>query len=353
MDTEQDCAFLRLPREMRNEIYTHASFDRVIVSGATLGLPLSTDDEEEQEEDEVDTENHEEDKDYDEPFVGMNNVMSLSLLQVNRQIYDEYTKYIQPRQQLFIVLGNSDVPVAWEELNFKKSIPEGALKNIRDLAIFVKWSAVLRSATDEQFPKFFAEHTSDELVAQEGIAWTPAKVLRDKLVAFLKVTRALVHPTAKVCILFDFSGFPDPEDPFTWASLKDLTGNSEGFSATDVGHAFHQDTLYNFERDTSFEWPEHGSLTVERMMFMPLWCSMATNAEDVLDGFRAWREGLTTDVVMPLYEMSADKCGVRLLRTSDEDNWQGFHTQIKSITWSDEDELDDDTGGSEGNVKEV
>ncbi|KAK5696709.1 hypothetical protein LTR97_008013 [Elasticomyces elasticus] len=336
MDTEQDCAFLRLPREMRNEIYTHASFDRVIVSDATPGLPLSTDDEEEQEEDEVDTENHEEDKDYDKPFVGMNNVMSLSLLQVNRQIYDEYTEYVQPRQQLFI-----------------KSMPEGALKNIRDLAIFVKWSAVLRSATDEQFPKFFAEHTSDELVAQEGIAWTPAKVLRDKLVAFLKVTRPLVHPTAKVCILFDFSGFPDPEDPFTWACLRDLPGNPEGLSATDVGHAFHQDTLYNLEHDTSFEWPEYGSLTVEGMLFMPLWCSMATNAEDVLESLRAWREGLTTDVVMPLYEMSADKCGVRLLRTSDEDNWQGFHTQIKSINWADEDELGDNAGGSEGNVKEV
>ncbi|KAK5723919.1 hypothetical protein LTR17_013761 [Elasticomyces elasticus] len=328
MTSDQDCRLLSLPRELRNEIYSHTT-SRAVPLSTYISDPLASDDGEDSEDDELDISEEAEEIDHDHihPMAAISSRLSLSLLLVNRQIHDEYVEYAKPRQIFFIDLGTKDVPQALGELRLLQNMPADALKAVRHFRLIMDWSVVLHSAGNEQYAKFFTDHTKDELLNQQDMTWTPSKVLRDKLQAFLGLTRPLVHPNAKVGILIDLGGMPDPGDPFTWEKLRNAEGDLEGPSPSDMIHALHLDTIRELE--TTLRWPAAGNLDVEGIAMMPLWCSLATNSAAVADSLRAWRQGSSERIVMPLYSKSEEKIVAALVPTSDECSWRGYEPDIR------------------------
>ncbi|KAK3617389.1 hypothetical protein LTR56_012765 [Elasticomyces elasticus] len=327
MASDQDCHLLRLPREMRNEIYSHTTSRVVPLSSYTSDL-LPVDDGEASEDDESDTAEEAEEINHDHtlPTAGMSSHLSLNLLLVNRQIHDEYVEYAKPRQIFYIDIGTKDVPQALGELRLIPNMPDDALKATKHFHLFMNWSVVLHSAGNEQYAKFFTDHTKDELLNQLDITWTPSKVLRDKLQAFLVTIRSLIHPNAKVAIFIDLGGMPDPGDPFTWERLRNANGDFERPSPSDMVHALHLDTLRELE--TMLVWPDAGHLDVEGIAIMTLWCSLATNSAEVADSLRAWRLGSGERTVVPLYSKSAKNIVVTLVPTADECSWHGYEPDI-------------------------
>ncbi|KAK5677745.1 hypothetical protein LTS10_009628 [Elasticomyces elasticus] len=319
MASDQDCHFLRIPLEMRREIYSHTTCKTVPLTAKYIYPYQPSDEGEDEHEDEDEYEAAEPEDDIDEddisvrPMAGMLGLMISSILLVNRQIHDEYVDFVKARQRVFIDLGGEDVLATLEPLRLRQDTSTGLLKSVRHVHIFMKWSAVLHSAADERFSKFVVDHTNLELLDQESLSWTPAKVLRDKLRAFLGLISLLFCRDATVVIHIDLGDFPDPEDPFTWKPALGSEAGVVGTTVKSMVHAFHINTIRGLEHDTTLDWPTPGHLKIEGMIRMPLWCSMATNSNEVAEGLRAWRQGLSDQVILPQYKESAERVSVKLV----------------------------------------
>ncbi|KAK4954422.1 hypothetical protein LTR10_007853 [Elasticomyces elasticus] len=333
MASDQDCHLLRIPLEMRREIYSHTTYKRKCFVVHTSDSDNSSDEGEAAEVEDDGEEIDEDDMDI-YPMAGIGGVMILNILLISRQIHDEYVEYVKPRQTFFVDLGDEDIPETLDSLLSSQDTPDDALKSVRRVHIFISWSAVLHSAADERYSKFLADHTNLKLLDQESVSWTPSIVLRDKLRDFLGLINTLVRHDAKVVIHIDVGDYPDPEDPFTWKRVRNVPAGTIGPIVTGMMHAFHMGTVCGLEHDTTLEWPAPGLLKIEGMILMPLWCSLAANSAEVVKGLHAWRQGSSDQVTLPQYEESTDRVAVKLLLDVGEHSSRGGYQALISAPWA-------------------
>ncbi|KAK5712943.1 hypothetical protein LTR17_017783 [Elasticomyces elasticus] len=162
---------------------------------------------------------------------------------------------------------------------------------------------------------------------QSGLAWTPSKQLRSKIVRALDKLRPSLHNDASVIILFNLAHLPDLNDPFTWrcgmVGSNDTTDNHPELMPV----AFHWDTLHGLENDASLQWPALGKLKVEAKTILPLWCSRAFYDEDVAAYRRAREAGDLTSMRVPRHGNSFEGIVARMLRSESRTGWSGFVPQ--------------------------
>ncbi|KAK4971627.1 hypothetical protein LTR42_007355 [Elasticomyces elasticus] len=302
-----NCALLRLPRELRNNIYSF-----VVVPGVRISdrinrplLPLR-------------------DIPLDQlprnPRVTAWNAVYSPLLRVNRQIHDEYLE----NNHLCAALG-LDLPPRGlcqpylQSLSLKNSVPSHALAEVKVVIIMLHWTTVMHVGATDELHNFWSIHTQEELAQQRNIAWTPSKELRRALVHFLGLVRPKVHSTAQVIIRIDLSDIPVPCDPFTWA--PDPHG-ADFTTTTNIAHMFHKETIFSLGQDVTLTWPRR--LMVEGHVEVPLWCSMASNSAEVRSSRRKWDDGEAERIVPPKYKESVEKLRVRFDYEEGEDDWRGF-----------------------------
>ncbi|KAK5736127.1 hypothetical protein LTR17_007649 [Elasticomyces elasticus] len=302
-----NCPILRLPRELRNQIYSF-----VVVPGVRISdrinrplLPLR-------------------DIPLDQlprnPRVTAWNVVYSPLLRVNRQIHDEYLE----NNHLCAALG-LDLPPRGlcqpylQSLSLENSVPSHALAEVKVIIIMLHWTTVMHVSAIDEVHNFWSTHTQEELAQQRNIAWTPSKELRKALVHFLGVIRSKVHSTAQVIIRIDLSDIPVPSDPLTWA--PDARG-ADATTTANIAQMFHKETIFGLGQDMTLTWPRR--LMVEGYVEVPLWCSMASNSAEVRSSRREWDEGEADRIVLPRYKESAEKLQVRFDYVEGEDDWRGF-----------------------------
>jgi len=137
-----------------------------------------------------------------------------------------------------------------------------------------------------------------------------------------------VHPDAWINVRIDLEGLPDPQDPFSWAGeahehtwWSALPFNSR--LAMEMLRAFDTETIFGTPFDASLAWPPD-QISVKGDLFIPRWCSLASNSAEVAEGWRAWVDREAGQIVRPQYVESKEMMLVILTPTEEKNSWQGF-----------------------------
>ena len=150
-----DPPFLRLPRELRDGIYSYTTVTVTLNGFRDLKFPLVT----------------------------MHCCASPRLLRVNRQIRDEYIEHTQPRQVLSIDARFTEPPQL-QDLDIGAIVPLWALGKIRRSALVIHWITAAAFGDVEDW-KRFAIAASQGSVSQADMQWTPSKGTSATLITLL------------------------------------------------------------------------------------------------------------------------------------------------------------------------
>ncbi|KAK4897789.1 hypothetical protein LTR27_004561 [Elasticomyces elasticus] len=299
------CPFLSLPREMRNRIYDYTSVEVLISEPQQLNNP-------------------EMDEYWNaKPRVHLKGVPSTELLCVNKQVNSEYAEHVSPGSGLVIDTQMCEFP-RLSDLEIQPNVPTSTLSKVKNVKIDMFWFVVV-DADRNGTPEFYS--LCDALVSsgQAVLPWTPSKYTRVQLLALIAKVHPLVRPDARVTVAIDLDEFPIAQDLYTWTKTAYCREGS-----SDHRKAFHEETFFSMETTHSHLWPKAGHLKVEAVVKMPLWCSIASNPNEVVSGRRQFEAGETMFPVEPQYDEYPQQVMWWMKPTKDTNNWGGF----ESVQWA-------------------
>ncbi|KAK3632110.1 hypothetical protein LTR22_020759 [Elasticomyces elasticus] len=286
--------FLRLPREIRDEIYIYITKHYVLLHG----LPIRSGD--------VRVLSG---KLRSTPWTVIFDTAQTNLLCVSHQIHDEYVDYIQPRSTARVVVFACARPHL-EGFEMAAKVPLAVLKKIKTVTLEVNCLGVL----DPIFTRTWTNRKAEGLIS---VNWNGPQL------------KTYVHPEARVQILIDINSLPDLSEPLTWQSWLPSTSTiTESQQARILSQAFHIDTIFDLASDTTLSWPLAGNLKVYGKLRVPLWCSMATNSAEVVASRRAWEDDWGV-LQRPQYEESWEYVVATMVPSDDVNNWKGFTVVVQ------------------------
>lgn len=149
------CPFLRLPREVRNNIYGYT----------TISVHIS-------ERDYRTKDKKQRNKGW-HPAMTLANTTDPALLLVNHQVHDEYVEHIHSRSNLVIKLSDSDL-MDVQTLDLKPGVQPEALSGMKDCLIWVPWSNITRGGFAQVFQKFLVRQMTGQALTGNDVKETPS-----------------------------------------------------------------------------------------------------------------------------------------------------------------------------------
>lgn len=137
------CAFLRLPREIRDQIYDYLQFNFEVSSSSQ---PSYT------------------------QYTSLDCATSWNLLSVSRQIHDEYHERVVLKSVLLVAYGHANV--SSQKLLFAEGFPVHLLREVKRVSIFVPYvdDEIMNDARTD----IFWQTVEDDPEQAEVLEWTPS-----------------------------------------------------------------------------------------------------------------------------------------------------------------------------------
>ncbi|KAK5677765.1 hypothetical protein LTS10_009648 [Elasticomyces elasticus] len=282
--------FLRLPRELRDLIYEHATCDVCISVEPTR--------------EDITARRHQ--------VMWLRGTTDPTLLLVCQQIRSEYAEVVLPKSRLCIELGHESLSNPFR-LTLKPTVTSRTLCHVKRLEITLHWIMVFSIGNER------VQHWTNALINGQQLptCWSPARVLRRHLDRLLDVLGSMLHPSAAVTIQFRLDGFPDPADPYDARYYGTTLEDARICQVT-----FDIDTLFGMESDCLRPWPQR--LKIEGLVREPLYSGLAENSAAVMAYRVAWERGESNHLLRPKSTASKTMTVWSLRPCKSEGNWKGF-----------------------------
>ncbi|KAK5711451.1 hypothetical protein LTR17_018387 [Elasticomyces elasticus] len=245
-----------------------------------------------------------------QPRVTLTRTVSLSLLLVCGQVYDECTEMASSATGLGLLvdLAGSNVFDA-AGLDLRSVVPAALLRKVKRCRVTLARSHVC-DVNKSEFSLWLsraAAASPSELALLNEQPTTPTKALCAALHTFLDVLRNTISQDARVTIAVSFSGHPD-----LWSNLSPGARSAR----ERVTKYFHAPTFLALPSDAASTWPPHPKLRVTCCASVPL--------------YSVWHDRLAgctqNDPIMveDVEEAAVVNVLWELTPSSDPNNWQGF-----------------------------
>ncbi|KAK5723940.1 hypothetical protein LTR17_013782 [Elasticomyces elasticus] len=297
-------SLLRLPRELRDMIYEHATCD-ICISVARSPLRHGRSREIQQ--------------------IWLEGTSCPSLLLTCRQTHDECKETVRPVINIDGLkhLPDQDLVHGAFKYVLKPTLPWDALHSVKHCYMRLDWYAVLSQGSD-----YFAWQRALTSGDPYPSNWTPARALRRRLERFMNDMWDRVGYDTGVTICFQLDEFPDDADPYRVGIFPSwMTGGGIGRAAFDI------ETLWSMETDRILGWPQPSKLQVEGALSTPLYLEWPENLVEVQASYEAWRRGeIQKDaVIQPIAKASQETVTWRLRPLGGENTWNGFMPEFATV----------------------
>ncbi|KAK5738903.1 hypothetical protein LTR17_005629 [Elasticomyces elasticus] len=295
MATIRASRLLSVPKEIRDRIYDECLIDITLSSSTETEIA----------------------KDW-QPRVTVTQTVSLSLLLVCGQVYDECTERANSAKGsgLLVDLAGSNVFSA-ASLGLEAMVPAASLRKVKRCRVTIPWSQI-RHAENKGFSLWLsraAAASPSELALLNEQSATPTKALCTALHTFLNILRNTISEDARVTIAVSFSGHPD---------LCSTLSPEARLARERVTKYFHAPTFLALPSDAASTWPPRPKLRVTCCAYVPL--------------YSVWhdrRVGRTQDdpiTVEDVEEAAVVDVLWELTPSSDPNDWQSFFPRMLATT---------------------
>ncbi|KAK5120423.1 hypothetical protein LTR85_006362 [Meristemomyces frigidus] len=305
--------FLRLPRELRDSIYDYIWIDVCIstpasASGSTTqtnGWPAK---------------------------IKLLNTTAPALLQVSKQVSNEYRARVGPAATLEIDLTLCDIRRP-RELPIQPRVPKAAVSAAKKCRVIAQWDDLIDTDSTSEYLDWWRACSPEQLARQADMQWTPSRLICSRLKKVFTTVQAYVHSAATLDVNFRMVCMPHPDDLHAYYGSRHLM-TGDAILASFRQACLHAPTIWALEHGTSMTWPAPGKLRMQGFLITPLFCAMPENAVEMKANRRALEAGETEDVLQPTFRDEVKSfSGWRLRPTESECNWRGYWPQ--HLGWRD------------------